>query len=116
MSVDIQIPSTHDVSIQTDKNREPSYCLKWYYNNKERVLKQRREYYIKNRDKLLNRAKQKIKDNPEIMNSYLLKKIVCKCGDTLCYGSLTKHEKTKKHNQKINDDIELQTRQRYKWL
>ena len=52
--------------------------------NKEKIKEKNKQYYNKKKDDILAKEKEKV---------------VCDCGDIICKHSLTRHEKTKKHQQ-----------------
>ena len=63
------------------KNKE------WRENNKEKILTQRTKYYEKNKDKLLE-------------------KFTCECGCIITKNSLLRHQKSKKHQNFMNNHLD----------
>jgi len=57
----------------------------YYYTNRERLLKLKKQYYIKNREQILENLKNKNVN------------VLCKCGCMIKKSSLVKHKKSNKH-------------------
>ena len=68
----------------TEKDRERK--KQYYEMNKEIILKRGKEYKDNNKDQLKEKASEKIK---------------CECGCELRRDKLTKHQTTKKHENKL---------------
>ena len=69
-------------------------------DNKEKIKEKDKQYYKDNKEKIKNYYqdnKEKIKINTAI-------KINCVCGSSFCKGNLSKHEKSKKHINYINNN------------
>ena len=88
-------------------------------NNKEKIKETRKEYYLKNKEEIKEEIKQYKEDNkekilrkkkeyyeenkPEILQKMAIK-INCVCGSFSCKGNLSRHEKSKKHIEFINNN------------
>jgi hypothetical protein len=53
------------------KKKAAQRAIDYYYNNKDKILEQRKEYYLKHRDKLMKYQKEYRKKNPDkVRNNY----------------------------------------------
>ena len=79
-----------------DKESMNKYNIAYRENNKEKVAEYNKEYNKKNKEIILQKQ---------------LVKITCECGCEVANGGLIRHQKTKKHlkrleeNQKINKNV-----------
>ena len=64
------------------KENKRKCSLKWYQDNKDKILEQKKEYYEANKDKILEKRKLKI---------------ICECGGKYSYQHKTRHQRTQKH-------------------
>ena len=80
----------------------------WYEDNKEKILKQAKEYYNHNKEKAkeyYNHNKEKLKEyqkeyneqNKEKINKNQNQKFICSCGGKYTKQNKTQHERTNKH-------------------
>jgi hypothetical protein len=74
------------------------YCKK----NINKILEKAKEYRKDNKDKIKEYKKQYNKDNKDKIKEYNKEKITCDCGCIITKNYLTKHKKTKKHNDLLN--------------
>lgn len=92
------------------------YNNKYYEQNKDRMIEQAKENYKKNKDKKLTQAKENYEENKDSKIAYQKEyyeknkeeikeqhkqKITCKCGFITDKGHLSRHLKTKRHNDNI---------------
>ncbi len=88
------------ISGRTDKE--------YYIDNKDKILDQRKEYYGIKKEEIKQKKKEKYTDNKdkvlEQMKAYyitrkdeLSKKVICDCGCEVSTSFLTTHRKSKKH-------------------
>ena len=70
----------HPVKINTDKTSQ--YKREWYNRNKEKILENRKEYRKKNHKKIYDRKKKKVK---------------CPCGSIVINDGLGEHRRSQKH-------------------
>jgi hypothetical protein len=82
-----------------DKNIEyyKEYCNK----NIEKIKEKQKEYYQKNIEKILQHKKKYYENN----NKKIKEEITCGCGCILNKSSLSKHLKTKKHQEYLLNEI-----------
>ena len=74
-----------------------------YEANKEEVLEQQREYYNKNKQMILEREKKYREKNKETIKQYKNKKIACDCGCEIAQGNKTRHMKSQKHKDLMDE-------------
>lgn len=67
---------------------------KEYYNSKE--------YYEDNKERIKQRVKNYYHNNKDKTKEQRTKKVVCECGAEVQHRELSRHKKTKKHNDLIN--------------
>jgi hypothetical protein len=94
----------------------------YYHNNKEVILAKQKEHYEVNKEEILAQSKTYRDKNKEKISQYdkeryittkkahLTEKITCECGIISCRVSLTRHRKSKKHldlMEQINKNISL---------
>ena len=74
-----------------------------YEANKDKVLEQQREYYNKNKQMILEREKKYREKNKETIKQYKNKKIACDCGCEIAQGNKTRHMKSQKHKDLMDE-------------
>ena len=62
--------------------------------------------YIRRKDIIGERSKQRYIDNKEKINNHAKEKITCECGTIVCRRHISTHKKSKKH-QKLLGSVEL---------
>jgi hypothetical protein len=88
----------------------------WYIENIEKIKQYRenkkeehteycKNYYIVNKDKLKDNAKQYRKDNKDIISEKDKIKFTCECGSILRKTDKARHNKTSKHLKHIENNI-----------
>lgn len=73
---------TREEGVQSKKNIHAKY----YIANKETILKKNTEYYATNKETILERQKEKIQ---------------CECGATICKADKARHDRSKRHIDRI---------------
>ena len=69
----------------------------YYILNKESKIERAKEYYILNKERILERAKEYYILNREKSLQRVTEKITCECGVIICRGSKARHSRTQKH-------------------
>ena len=86
----------------------------YHQKNRDKLLEYKRQYYQDNREKKLERTKQYRQDNREKIQGYhkqhyqdnrekKLEKITCECGCVVSRGALSRHFKSLKHQNFLNN-------------
>jgi hypothetical protein len=80
----------------------------WRKDNIEKIKQQRKEYNFKNKEKIKQQNKEWMKENKDKWKKYKQEwrkknRFVCVCGVEISKENKTKHEKTKKHIDFINN-------------
>lgn len=70
---------------------------KWVNENPDKLKKYVMEYKEKNRERILERDREKSKKYRENNKEKLFEKIECECGCVVCKVALTRHKKSQKH-------------------
>lgn len=86
---------TDEEYIEKDKDR----CKKYRENNKEKIAEKKREEYLNNKEKIIERSRIRYENNKEERKE----KITCECGSVVSKASMTRHCKTKTHQQWIKN-------------
>jgi len=76
-------------------------CKEYYQTNKETIEEQQKEYREANKKKIKEQQKKYKNANKEKIVEYNQQKITCECGNSICIFSKAKHERSKKHQQFI---------------
>ena len=87
-----------------NKENQNKKCKEYRDNNKEKIKEKDKQYYKDNKEKIKNyydKNKEKILD---YQKQYQKEKINCVCGSSFCKSKLSRHEKTKKHIEFINNN------------
>ena len=74
---------------EINKEKIQEYNKQYNKINKEKILEQKKQYYEMNKAKILEKQKEKI---------------TCECGAVVCKYNLTRHKKSKKHINFINNN------------
>ena len=91
------------------------YNKQYYQEHKEDIKKNTNDYYYENKEAISNHKKEHRQNNLEKIReqerqAYQRNKAVkhrpytCDCGATICFSAKSKHEKSKKHQQLINQN------------
>ena len=93
----------------------------WTEDNRERKREMDRNHYFNNKEKYNELSKQWREEHPELMKEYKTKwyennkedmsrkskeRMTCECGVEVCRGAFTRHCKTKRHQNYLNNNIE----------
>jgi len=85
----------------------PSRTKKEYYeNNKQEIAVYQKEYRKNNKQEIAEQNKQYRKNNKEIINKKKRVKTDCKCGGKYTHDNKSRHFKSKKHLEYINNKID----------
>ena len=76
--------------------RTPKEC---YEANKDKILKQQKVFYEANKDKILKQQKVYIEANKDKISERNKEKVICECGCELSKRNLTRHCKSKFHQE-----------------
>jgi len=79
----------------------------YYIDNKDIILECSRQYYINNKDVILEYNRQYNINNKERIKKLKNEKIICESGKTFTRSNKNKHIKTKKHIQYLNKTEEI---------
>ena len=82
-----------------NKEKINEYKKEWREDNKEKLVEYRKEYRSKNKDKINIYKKKYREENKEKINA----KVICVCGVECNRKSLSRHTKTKAHNEYIKN-------------
>jgi len=74
-----------------------------YEANKEEVLQQQKIYYEKNQPKMIERVNKYREANKEAIRQYRSEKVKCECGCVISQCNRTRHKKTQKHKDLMNE-------------
>ena len=91
---------------QTNDNWESikTYKHNWQVENQDRISDYRKEQYrIEKRVEAIARSKKYYNDNTEERRQTRNRLCNCICGDTYTYANKTRHERTKKHQEYLNN-------------
>ena len=85
-------------------NRKPKESHKCFYeNNKEKIKANVKEYEEKNKENILKQKKEYRENNKEQIKAKRSVIYSCKCGKCIRAGSKSRHEKTKFHQDYVNN-------------
>ena len=79
------------------------YNKQIYNDNRNKILEKQKQIYNENRDKIIERVKQNYNENRDKINRNRKQKMTCECGCVVNKGDISKHRKTKKHNDLLKD-------------
>ena len=80
-----------------DKRKE------WYLNNKDKEIERSKQYYLENKESRLEYNKQWRKDNKEKFDEI----IKCECGGKYVIRNKTRHLKTTRHIRYLGGKINI---------
>ena len=82
------------------KNKEQLEKKKKYNEaNKEKISEKKKEYYETNKEKLLEKRKEYYETNKEEILEKIKEKVRCECGSILRKSDMSRHQKSKKHQE-----------------
>ena len=108
-------PPVDYLNLRKEKARQ------YQQNNRERISNKQKDYYQKNRQRLIEKAMRYNQDNRESLSEYkkgyyeahkaeiaekAKEKVTCQCGSTVRKGDLSRHNKTAKHKAFIASQTE----------
>jgi hypothetical protein len=71
----------------------------YYEDNKDTVLEKRKEHYTVNKEAMRKKNKEYYKANKNAILEKIKLTYTCECGATITTGSRVRHERTKKHQE-----------------
>jgi group I intron endonuclease len=86
-----------------DKKERCEKSKAFYHSHKEEVLEKMKEYREENKDKIKERKKEYREKNKDKIKERKSKQITCDCGCIVSNGHLARHNKSKKHQDYINN-------------
>jgi len=81
------------------------YSKKYYNDNKEIINEKQKKYKLDNKEKISENNKKYYQDNKEKVSEKGKEKMICECGREVRKSNLTRHKKTKKHLNNLNNNI-----------
>ena len=78
---------------------------KRYERNKDRILENKKLYYIERKDLIKEQQKEWWENNKDKYSEQRKEKMTCQCGSTFRKCDKTSHEKSKKHQNFLNNNI-----------
>ena len=82
---------------QDNKEKEAERGAKYRSENKEKLCEYRANYYQNNKEKIKEKITKYRQVNKEKIKEKLSEKVQCECGSEVTKNSLSRHKKTKKH-------------------
>ena len=76
---------------------------KYYEENKDRIIEKSKKYYSENKDEMMEKSKKYYEENKEKLSQKLSQKVTCECGSEFRKGGYSRHIKTGKHNEYIEN-------------
>ena len=73
----------------------------YYLDNKDSILENRKDYYLDNKDSILENHKAYYLNNKDSILEYKSQKITCECGLQVSKSSLSRHKKSSRHKMKL---------------
>lgn len=86
-----------------NKQMITKYYKQWKEHNKESLTKYGKTYYIDNREKVIDYQKQYYNNNKQDILEKMKETVTCECGYIITNCNLTRHKKSKKHLNAINN-------------
>jgi len=83
------------VYYQEHKEERNQQSKEYHQKNREEISKQKKEYNEKHKEQLNQQSKEYYQKNRE----KILQKVVCECGTEVNKSSLSRHKKSKKHQE-----------------
>lgn len=84
------------------KTLEEKTQSKKEYGQSDKMLKYKKEYYINNRELLIEKQRERHNNNKTIVNQKKGEKITCECGVIFTRGHRARHLKSKWHLENIS--------------
>ena len=87
---------------ENHKNEITEYMKEWYVKNKDIVLDRNKKYRENNKNELSEKAKEYHEKNKDVIEEKMKEKITCVCGSIFRKDALSRHIKNNKHLIFIN--------------
>jgi len=81
------------------------YKKEWAEEHKEQMLEHQKKRYQKNKEQILEKHKEYRESNKEILSEKRKKLYTCSCGIILTICKKSRHEKSKKHQDFIKNNL-----------
>jgi len=85
---------------------EKEYDKQYYVKNKDKYLERNKQYYTNNKDKILEQNKHYKTENKDKLLERMNQKVTCECGCIVSRCNLPRHKRTKKH-LKLMENINI---------
>ena len=85
------------MSVPTGATMPSVVKLTYYQQHRDEMIARAKQRYANNREKLLENAKAYMRNHKDKMCRYMNRKVLCKCGKTINYSYLARHERTAIH-------------------
>ena len=82
-----------------NKDKILEHRQQYYLDNKDKILERKQKYYLDNKEKISKLKQQYYLDNKDKILKKMKQKINCDCGSTVCKADLQKHNRTLKHQK-----------------
>ena len=86
-----------------NKPKIQQYKLEYANLNKNKIQEYKQEYAIKNKEKINEKAKDYYQTHKEEIKMKINVKILCECGEEISKTNLLRHQRTKKHQEALNN-------------
>lgn len=97
--LNFQIPSrTCEEWYNDNRNELLEKNKKYNKRNREKILEYQKKYYEDNKQKILEKQKKYYEENEERISQ----KIICECGSKIRSSEMSRHRKTQKHINYLN--------------
>jgi len=90
---------------ENNKERITQRKKKDYQNNKEKIQQKRKKDYENNKEKILKKEKEYRENNEEKIKERRKAKITCECGSCVRKYDLSRHIRSKKHQDYLLSQI-----------
>lgn len=87
-----------------NKDKIVEYKKQYRQNNRDKLLEKNKQYYQDNREKIAEKQKQNYENNRDKILEKRKEKITCECGSIVFKNNLSRHKKSKKHINFINNN------------
>jgi len=89
------------VSIEEKKQYQQQYYQEHFIEHKDKRTKYKQQYNQEHKEENQQYSQQYYQNNKKEINQQRLQIITCECGRSVCIGHLTRHKKSKIHNELI---------------
>jgi hypothetical protein len=84
---------------EANKEKILEYGKMYRKKNKKKLLEKKKEYYETNKEEILEKTKERHKKNKKEITEKRKEKVRCECGSILRKSDMSRHQKTKKHQE-----------------